>query len=86
MRSQAARALSTNRQLPAPRDSASSPSAPLPANKIETARTGDFRCQPIEQRFAHAIRARTQARQRWKLQFPSAPLAADDTQLAVAGR
>ena len=55
---------STSTASRAPRDSASRPSAPLPANRSSTRAPRQHRLQPVEQGFADAVGSRAQARQR----------------------
>ena len=58
----AARSFSTITTRAAPREAASKPSAPLPANRSRQARPSRSLAEPVEQRLAHAIGRRPQSR------------------------
>ena len=76
----ARRSCSTKVTCAAPRDSASRPSAPLPANRSSTRAPVDARLQPVEQGFPHPVRRRTNLDTGGKSQASAAMAAADDAQ------
>ena len=80
MAAAARRSCSTKVTCAAPRDSASSPSAPLPANRSSTRAPVDARLQPVEQGFPHTVRRRANVDAGGKSQAPAAMAAGDDAQ------
>ena len=79
--SSAARSCSTNRQVAAPRDSASSPSAPEPANRSgdgQFVKTAESAGEHRKQRLAHPVGGRTGDIPLGCHEFASAPFARND--------
>ena len=85
MAAAARRSFSTKVTCAAPRDSASRPSAPLPANKSSTRALVDARLQPVEQGFPHAIRRRANLDAGGKAQAAATMPARDDAQDSRVG-